>query len=80
MSAVGVVLQSAMQWLGLRSNQPRYCARLYYSSRGIHTWEVYFVIMKDLEAHRCVSDSPLVMRLSVVCPAYNNWGLMGLGW
>ena len=32
-----------------------YSARLYYTSSGIHTWEVYFVIMKDLESHRAVS-------------------------
>ena len=32
-----------------------YCSRLYYSSSGINSWEVYFVIMWDLELHMTVS-------------------------
>ena len=32
-----------------------YCSRLYYSSSGINSWEVYFVIMWDLELHMAVS-------------------------
>ena len=59
-SALGVVLQSVMQWLGIRSYQPQidpknYCARLYYSRSGIHSWEVYFAITWDLELHISVS-------------------------
>ena len=56
-SGVGIVfLKTVMQWLGFSAYQPRnYCARLYYSSSGIHSWEVYFVIMWDLELHISVS-------------------------
>ena len=32
-----------------------YCSRLYYSSSGINSWEVFFVIMWDLELHISVS-------------------------
>ena len=32
-----------------------YCSRLYYSSSGINSWEVFFVIMWDLELHIAVS-------------------------
>jgi len=32
-----------------------YCARLYYSSSGIYSWEVHFTIMWDLELHLAVS-------------------------
>ena len=32
-----------------------YCSRLYYSSGGINSWEVFFVIMWDLELHISVS-------------------------
>ena len=35
----------------------RYCAQLYYSSSGIHSWEVYFAIMWDLELHINVSTA-----------------------
>ena len=28
-----------------------YCARLYYSTSGSHSWEVYFAIMWDFELH-----------------------------
>ena len=34
-----------------------YCARLYYSSSGTHSWEVYFTIMWDLDLHINVSFS-----------------------
>ena len=48
--------KSMMQWLGLSTYQPRnYCAQLYYSSSGVHSWEVYFVIVWDLELHISVS-------------------------
>ena len=39
---------------GLSSGKT-YCARLYYSSSGIHSWEVHFTIMWDLELHLAVS-------------------------
>ena len=32
-----------------------YCSRLYYSSSGINSWEVFFVIMWNLELHITVS-------------------------
>ena len=32
-----------------------YCARLYYSSSGIYSWEVHFTITWDLELHLAVS-------------------------
>ena len=35
----------------------RYCARLYYSSSGIHRWEVYFTVTCDLEVHIKVSNT-----------------------
>ena len=37
------------------SDAKSYCARLYYSSSGIHSWEVYFAIMWNLELHITVS-------------------------
>ena len=37
------------------SNTKSYCARLYYSSSGILSWEVYFAIMLDLDLHVSVS-------------------------
>ena len=37
------------------SNVKSYCARLYYRSSGILSWEVYFVIMWNLELHIAVS-------------------------
>ena len=60
-SGFGVAFQSVIQWLGLRSYQPQldpknYCARLYYSSSGTHSWEVYFAITWDLESHISVSN------------------------
>jgi len=59
-SGLGVAFRSIMQWLGFRSYQPQldpktYCARLYYSRSGIHSWEVYFTITWDLELHISVS-------------------------
>ena len=35
----------------------RYCAQLYYSSSGVHSWEVYLAIMWDLELHINVSSA-----------------------
>ena len=35
----------------------RYCAQLYYSSSGVHSWEVYFAVMWDLELHINVSSA-----------------------
>ena len=46
------------------SDVKSYCARLYYSSSGIHSWEVYFAITLDLELH--VAVSPFSM-ISAVC-------------
>jgi len=37
------------------SNVRSYCARLYYSSSGTLSWEVYFAIMWNLELHIAVS-------------------------
>jgi len=59
-SGLGIAFHSVMQWLGLSSYQRQldpknYCARLYYSSSGIHSWEVYFAIMWDLELYIAVS-------------------------
>ena len=36
-------------------NTKRYCARLYYHSSGILSWEVYFTIMWNLKLHIAVS-------------------------
>jgi len=36
------------QWFRVKSS---YCARLYYSKSGNHSWEVYFAIMWDLELY-----------------------------
>ena len=33
----------------------RYCARLYHSSSGIHSWTVYFAIVCDTDSHIAVS-------------------------
>ena len=35
----------------------RYCAQLYYSSSGVHSWEVYFAVMWDLKLHINVSSA-----------------------
>ena len=53
-SGVGVAFQSLMQLFGLK-NARSYCARLYYSSIGVHSWEVNFAITFDLELHIAVS-------------------------
>ena len=67
-SGVGVAFQSLMQWLGLRSNQPEpdprsYCARLYYSSISVHSWEVYFTVTWDMELHIAVSTQQWLLTL-----------------
>ena len=67
-SGVGIASQtprrpSFMQRLAQRrrqgeseiSNVKSYCARLYYRSSGILSWEVYFAIMWNLELHIAVS-------------------------
>ena len=54
MAGVGVAFQSVMQLFGLK-NVRIYCARLYYSSIGVHSWEVNFAITLDLELHIAVS-------------------------
>ena len=36
-------------------NEKRYFARLYYRSNGIHSWEIYFTIMWNLDLHIRVS-------------------------
>ena len=67
-SGVGVVFQSVMQWLGLRSSQPEpnprcYCALLYYSSIGVNSWEVYFTVIWDMELHIAVSTQHAICRI-----------------
>ena len=37
------------------SNVKSYCARLYYSRSGVHSWDVYFAITWDFELHVAVS-------------------------
>ena len=37
------------------TNVKSYCARLYYSSSGICSWEIHFTIVWDLELHLAVS-------------------------
>ena len=59
-SGVGVTFQSMMQWLGFTPFQPTfnprsYRAQLYYSSSGVHSWEVYLAITWNLELHITVS-------------------------
>ena len=52
--------QSLIQKLSRKMHHTRvkrYCAQLYYSSSGIHSWEVYFAIMWDLELHINVSTA-----------------------
>ena len=39
----------------LHTHEKTYCAKLYYSSGNVHSWQVYFVIMWDLELHISVS-------------------------
>ena len=55
--------QSLVQKLSRKmhhTRMKRYCAQLYYSSSGIHSWEVYFAIMWDLELHINVSTACMV--------------------
>ena len=59
-SGVGTALQSHQpSKLCRRAHQhpdtKSYCARLYYSSSGVHSWTVYFTIAWDLELHISVS-------------------------
>ena len=50
--------QSLMQTFPRKVRQMRsYCSRLYYSSSGINSWDVHFVIMWNLELHISVSNS-----------------------
>ena len=56
--------QSLMQRLSRKvrhTHEKTYCAKLYYSSSSVHSWQVYFVIMWDLELHISVSI-PLVQQ------------------
>ena len=53
-SGLGVAFQSVMQWFNLK-NARSYCARLYYSRIGAHSWEVNFAITCDLGIHINVS-------------------------
>ena len=48
------------------SNEKSYCARLYYSSSGIHSWEVNFTIIWDLELHIAVSILSATIDLNIV--------------
>ena len=41
----------------------RYCAQLYYSSSGVHSWEVYFAVMWDLELHINVSSAWTIITI-----------------
>ena len=59
-SGVGVAFQtphppSHSDHQKYESEAKSYCARLYYSSSGVHSWEVYFAIMWDLDLHINVS-------------------------
>ena len=50
--------QSLIQRLSrkvLHTHERTYCAKLYYSSSSVHSWQVYFVIMWDMELHISVS-------------------------
>ena len=33
------------------SDAKSYCARIYYSSSGTNSWDVYFVVMRNLDLH-----------------------------
>ena len=62
-SGVGTAFRSHQpSRLGRRARQhsdaKSYCAQLYYSSSGVHSWEVYFAITWDLELHISVSILP----------------------
>ena len=70
---------SLKEMLGRRAHQPVkvYCARIYYSSRGINRWEVYIAIMWDLQLHIAVSTLNIsligfyfkLMCVSALCTA-----------
>ena len=50
--------QSLMQKFSRKVRQTHektYCAKLYYSRSSVHSWQVYFVIMWDMELHITVS-------------------------
>ena len=64
-SGVGVAFQTVMQWLGLKHARS-YSARLYYSNSGTNSWEVYFVIMWNLELHIAVSIDQEILFISDV--------------
>ena len=68
MSGVGIASRSPqrrslIQSLVRRRNEKSYCARLYYHSSGMHSWEVYFTITWDLEFHLAVSIQVIVWNL-----------------
>ena len=57
MSGLGTAFQSS-RWPFSRDHETdakSYCARIYYSSSGTNSWEVYFVIMRNLDLHISVS-------------------------
>ena len=59
-------LPSLMQWPHVKS----YCARLYYSKRGSHSWEVYFAIVWDLELHITVRHFIILSSVSLLSTSY----------
>ena len=75
-SGVGIAYQppqhpSLIQWLFRRpqvSNVKSYYARLYYSSSSILSWEIYFVIMWNLELHITVSILGYFINMAVITP------------
>ena len=72
-SGLGVAFQSITQWLGLRSYDPKsYCARLYYSSSGTNSWEVYFAIMWNLDLHMKVNFQHYIPGPQYKCTAGSN--------
>ena len=50
----------------------RYCARLYHSSSGIHSWTVYFAIVSDTDSHIAVS---ILCSVSLEVASYNQIGV-----
>ena len=46
------------------THEKTYCSRLYYRSSRINSWEVFFVIMWDLELHITVSGKVTVATRS----------------
>ena len=59
MSGLGIVFKSLLRTRGIEPDAKSYCARLYYSRIGTHSWEVNFVITLDLEVHQNVSNLQL---------------------